>query len=190
MRTMVRCLAGATAAVLSMAALAAAAPASAALSVSDGLYVYDASGALIASAVQSEADEVSGAIVVVPIAIDQAQFGNATNLLEPGTTGGTGFSDIYGICTCGPGGALALGFASDDETQLVNFGSFPRTFPETGKGFDATLYLAQGLRDAGDTAMFFSDSEVPEPATWAMMLVGFGLAGAALRRRGMVRSGA
>ena len=26
-------------------------------------------------------------------------------------------------------------------------------------------------------------SAVPEPATWAMMIVGFGLAGAAMRRR-------
>ena len=29
-------------------------------------------------------------------------------------------------------------------------------------------------------------SAVPEPASWAMMIAGFGLAGAALRRRGTI----
>lgn len=39
--------------------------------------------------------------------------------------------------------------------------------------FDAHLFLVDGVMP----------SSVPEPATWAMMIVGFGLAGTALRRR-------
>lgn len=35
-----------------------------------------------------------------------------------------------------------------------------------------------------DNVAMASNAAVPEPATWAMMLAGFGLAGAALRRRG------
>ena len=33
------------------------------------------------------------------------------------------------------------------------------------------------------TSFTLADSAVPEPATWAMMIGGFGLAGATLRRR-------
>ncbi|MFN3513494.1 MAG: FxDxF family PEP-CTERM protein [Phenylobacterium sp.] len=33
------------------------------------------------------------------------------------------------------------------------------------------------------TLTFFPSAAIPEPATWAMMIAGFGLAGAALRRR-------
>jgi hypothetical protein len=147
--------------------------------ISDSLIVRDHSGAIVASAVLSEADEISGAIITVPVAIDASQFGNATNLIEPHTNGSNGFSDIVGICTCGDNGGLALGFSSDSETQLVNFGLFPRTFPELGP-IDVTLYLDPTLQRLGWTATFSSD--VPEPIT--LSLFGAGLAGAlSLRRR-------
>lgn len=37
--------------------------------------------------------------------------------------------------------------------------------------------------NAGDSVVFNIAAAVPEPASWAMMIAGFGLAGAALRRR-------
>lgn len=37
--------------------------------------------------------------------------------------------------------------------------------------------------NAGDTVVFNIAAAVPEPANWAMMITGFGLAGTALRRR-------
>ena len=45
-----------------------------------------------------------------------------------------------------------------------------------------------GYAPVGLSEVQFSGSAVPEPATWAMMIVGFGLAGTAVRRarRGMV----
>lgn len=49
--------------------------------------------------------------------------------------------------------------------------------------------LANGLRFTSDSGTFLSARPVtggaaPEPASWALMIVGFGLAGARLRRRG------
>ena len=79
-----------------------------------------------------------------------------------------------------------LYFDGDSETSIpilsnpVNRAGFSNAF-ETGDYQDVTSAFgtAQGV-------FLFSDTGVPEPATWAMMLVGFGLAGAALRRRRQV----
>ncbi|WP_309644310.1 PEPxxWA-CTERM sorting domain-containing protein [Phenylobacterium sp.] len=66
-----------------------------------------------------------------------------------------------------------------------------QTFP--GHTYDGQILRIQLKRDispgaggvtfgVGGTATFLA-SAVPEPATWAMMIAGFGLAGAAIRRR-------
>lgn len=148
---------------------------------SDTFTVYDALGNIFVSVSLDDSVENAGTIITVPVAFNAALFGDATNLTEPGG----GFSDIFGICTCGIGGALALGFASDTETQAVNFGSFPRTFAEGNGIFDATRYLDSDLQRQGYSAQFVSDVEsaVPEPATWAMMLFGFGIMGVGIRRQ-------
>ena len=153
---------------------------------SDSVTVFDSTGAVVVSVGIPDSLEDGLTIVTVPIGIDASQYGNATNLVEPGHPA-NGFSDVVGICGCGVGGALALGFVSDTENTPVNFGGFPRTFVENGP-IDITLYLDTGLQAQGYTAQFASDSEVPEPATWALMLTGFGLAGAGLRRRSPVRA--
>ena len=148
---------------------------------SDTFTVFDPSGQIFVSVSLDEAGEDAGTIIVVPVAFNAALFGDATNLTEPDGT----FSDIFGVCTCGVGGALALGFASDTDTNGVNFGSFPRTFAEGNGIFDATIYLDLDLQRQGYTAQFISDVEsaVPEPATWAMMLFGFGIMGVGIRRQ-------
>ena len=63
----------------------------------------------------------------------------------------------------------------------MSFGTFPRTFLEHGP-IDVTRYLDPSLQAGGWTASFTSGG-VPEPATWAMMLTGFGGLGALMRRR-------
>ena len=62
-----------------------------------------------------------------------------------------------------------------------------------GPGIDCTGYLSfDGIHVtskvqqaiARDIAGFVGLADVPEPSTWAMMIAGFGLVGAAMRRRG------
>ena len=59
---------------------------------------------------------------------------------------------------------------SADEANLSGIGPFIGDFD--------TLYFS-----IGGAALFEVSSAVPEPATWAVMILGFGLAGTALRRR-------
>jgi hypothetical protein len=54
--------------------------------------------------------------------------------------------------------------------------------------FDRDRIVFEGITKGGEPVAFsYSISAVPEPATWALMVAGFGLAGAGLRRsrRGM-----
>lgn len=65
----------------------------------------------------------------------------------------------------------------------------PATAGEVGFNFRNILFMAIGSNDPGGVAFnSFSftptvTAGVPEPATWAMMIAGFGLIGAGLRRR-------
>lgn len=54
----------------------------------------------------------------------------------------------------------------------------------TGLRFVATGVAFEIDDVAGQLASDGSGSTVPEPATWALMLAGFGMVGAAARRRG------
>ena len=56
--------------------------------------------------------------------------------------------------------------------------------PQTGFPFgDPNAPASAFIRDNFVTGVNYAFQAVPEPATWAMMIVGFGLAGAAMRRR-------
>jgi len=160
---------------------AGAAPAVCGVNPSDCLVVFNAAGAVVSSVAAAEPENPAIIFTVPGIAPDPAQFNNATSLLEPGGNSFSGpFSDIFGVAQIN--GAFFLGFASDDEvtTPLGNQGAI--FLFETGAGpYNATMYLAPALRAAGDTAQFFSDVEVPEPAS--LILLGSSLLGLALIRR-------
>ncbi len=179
MRNLIQGMTMATVAVASVLALAVVAPAQAQLagSPSDSLIIRDATGAIFEAVYGFELGEDPTTVHSSSVAIDSSQFGNATTLTEGKQAK---FSDIVGIYANGNGG-MFLSFASDSATQAVNFGTFPRTVRENGP-IDVSLYLAPSLQANGWTATFTSDG-VPEPATWAMMLTGFGGLGALMRRR-------
>ena len=58
-------------------------------------------------------------------------------------------------------------------------------------GFDLSAYVNDGSLGSYVNYAFKDDGRVggvPEPATWALMIAGFGLAGAGLRRRSLALS--
>lgn len=91
-----------------------------------------------------------------------------------------------------------LGFTADANfTVTTNLGSYQFATPVGGSS--STPVFAGFQSSAGETitSVFYSGSDnpgatsfqigqvgaAPEPATWAMLILGFGIAGAALRRR-------
>lgn len=83
-------------------------------------------------------------------------------------------------------------YRNGDLLQLSPFAkSGPYTFTETkslhvtkGQVYGFYVSTADGIGGAADIKVTPGEiSAVPEPASWAMMLTGFGLAGATLRRR-------
>ena len=84
-----------------------------------------------------------------------------------------------------PTGTTSLGLGG--RLDLDCRGGSTCGFGHTGRfGFDP---LPDGLSFSSASGVFLTDAgAVPEPASWAMMIAGFGLVGAAMRRRGGQRS--
>ncbi len=95
------------------------------------------------------------------------QFGNNTPIL-------VGASTAYGdqFLTNGGAGVFVAAFDDTDTFTQVTF---------WGDGFGEALYAGGTIRYSAIGVGTLPG--VPEPTTWAMMIAGFGLAGAALRRR-------
>jgi len=118
---------------------------------------------------------------------------------------GTGGSDSNGFQTAtftgqldlSKGSNVTFNMSSDDDTFLAVDGHVIAQdggIHPLGTGVSVTDYLASGTHDVEvfyadrhvvAAALEFSESvtAVPEPATWAMMLVGFGGLGVAMRAR-------
>ena len=101
--------------------------------------------------------------------------------LDLGTYGGLSALDIAGFADLD--GTLSLDFANHGAGRysLMNYGGVTGRFSRFDlrnlrEGYAGSLfYDARGL--------FLDVAAVPEPATWAMMIVGFAAIGAAMRRR-------
>lgn len=103
-----------------------------------------------------------------PFAYDPSQGNLLLDVLVPtnATVSGTGF-----------------GFLTFDTVNTLNDGIF--SVVEINNGAATTGFLST----AGAITLFSSAAvaPIPEPASWALMIAGFGLAGAAMRRRPTLR---
>ena len=86
--------------------------------------------------------------------------------------------DFTSAVLTGPGGPYDLTEGFDDGT--TEFWSLSGLFLEAGQ---YTLTIDGNNNATGSLGGTITITAVPEPATWAMMLLGFGAAGYAMRRR-------
>lgn len=111
------------------------------------------------------------------------------NTTYPGTTTTTtGTTDLFDMGVPAFAGAGSSSSADQLVNGLVNFGGSSFTFDLAQSNFVVTALGAASLDT--DTALFryitvdeLPPAAVPEPAAWAMMVLGFGLIGATARRR-------
>ncbi len=171
-----------TKALMALAAAVVASSASADTTTLTTLTVYNASSAVVGTVSGTSLDEAASpfSIYTVPgVAGNPAAFHDFDTILIGGVpadvVGVTRNSlGMYGLSFGGPAFAAAIG------------GRNPIAYEAP---IDVSRFLAPGL---GETAFLTISAiipagggviTVPEPATWAMMIAGFGFVGAAARRR-------
>lgn len=127
---------------------------------------------------------------------DPAQALGYTTLWE---RDGSAWSDAFGVQVNAQGNAI-VGFYSDPRTSanipaaafvIFEQAGVPNPVPEPNSSdsayltveYDATRYLSTTMQANGYTATFQSVTAVPEPDTYAMMLVGVAAIGATIGRR-------
>jgi hypothetical protein len=123
--------------------------------------------------------------------LNGTSFGNWTSIATQETSGDglTSFGSGFGFAD----GTLSTGFFTNtDVVSLANLytslssGSLAFSLADVDpydNFYDFTLGVDGGLINVGQGPVVTPPSSVPEPATWAMFIGGFGLIGSAMRRR-------
>lgn len=126
-----------------------------------------------------------------PVTAYGTTFNTGANLLSGTFTNGWlsvggssgGFADSYGLT----GGTVTLASSVIPMNKLID-GDLGFSF--SGLSQQAAITGSNGTRQLRDfrasSGANFSAMAVPEPTSWALMIMGFGAAGAILRRRGAV----
>jgi uncharacterized protein (TIGR03118 family) len=121
------------------------------------------------------------------IAIAPSDFGAYSNDVLIGNFNDDTRSEEY-ISAYDPTSGQFLGELSEDGSPILLPGLWGLEFGnDAGAGPSNTLYFVAGIGDEGH-GLFGSISAAPEPETWAMMILGFGLSGGMVRRRRLTRA--
>jgi len=129
---------------------------------------------------------VSGTITTTPYLynIYNVSFLVGTNATVAATTSGTFANSITVAGT--PYNFLIPYTIAINSSDTITFNPFTATFGNYQFAFNLLQLMSGGPPVTG--TLTATISAVPEPATWAMMLIGFGAIGFAMRRRNAVRT--
>ena len=121
-----------------------------------------------------------------------ADFNTLNGFLSTsGSAAGYAYGSLYSFTTVGSFGGLELAITHDDGVSLFANGvrlagltAGPTSaITETVRLPDGTSTFTLVYGRENGSPSILNVAAVPEPATWAMMLVGFGMMGAAMRYR-------
>jgi hypothetical protein len=111
--------------------------------------------------------------------------GYVTGLGAVTLTAYDGAAVLGSVATSGPN---SIGSGKPNTFLSLAFGHITSAVFSTNLGYDDTFTLDNvTIGGAGMAEAAFTTNGVPEPATWAMLVVGFGVTGGAMRGRRKVR---
>ena len=147
------------------------------LSFASGTFNQNDSNGFLAIGSANPPVDTLGLFTLLPTAgtttFADVPFTLLVNFTSPGTLSGSYFGTIFGSVTDSNAGGIQVDLDNTAHTFGTGAGAFTLTVNDVGVSNDGVATPITG----------YIRTAVPEPATWAMMLMGFAGIGFAMRRR-------